>query len=296
MNPYKSQIDEQWLNALSRPSAQATALSLWWIYFPIILTVFAVISLNSLWVCLPAVLIIGNRQYAMYSLLHDGLHHLLHSDRKTNDRISRWLLAIPLGISMKKMRKNHLDHHRHLGHPGDPESLHLNYPEFQFPLSWTAFLRISFLDLSGLNWLYYRIKGVLGFWREEKYSLVALRILPLMLLLLFWKIEQGGLIILLWFFPLISVFQWLSRIRLSTEHFMLNQQNTLGTRTMALGMLESLVFSPGNLGYHTEHHLFPQVPSFQLPRLHKKLMITPNYSTSAEIQTSYFKLLSRFIQ
>lgn len=296
MNKPRFSLDNQELEKLSRPSAYAVFRALLIIYLPIAAVVCSTVFFFQPWLWPLAVFVIGNRQYAAYSLLHDGIHFLLHPDRRKNEFMARWLLAVPLGIPLKKMRKNHLNHHRHLGHDSDPETLHLSYPEFRFPMSLWSFMKITLLDLSGLNWMRYRLKASFQNFKAGDYKLFFTGVLPFIISALLISFPAGIYFFFLWVFPLISVFQWLSRIRLSTEHFLLADHNSFGTRTMKTGKMESILFSPGNLGYHTEHHLFPQVPAHRLPELHRLLMKENAYRKGLEVCSSYSALIPRFIQ
>jgi fatty acid desaturase len=41
--------------------------------------------------------------------------------------------------------------------------------------------------------------------------------------------------------------------------------------------LERIFLAPNNVNYHLEHHLYPSVPFFQLPRLHALLCAKPEF-------------------
>jgi fatty acid desaturase len=58
----------------------------------------------------------------------------------------------------------------------------------------------------------------------------------------------------------------------------------LRTRTVTSNRAVSFLML--NLNYHLEHHLFPQIPWYNLPRVHK--LLQPNYeSQGADVRRSY---------
>jgi fatty acid desaturase len=44
-----------------------------------------------------------------------------------------------------------------------------------------------------------------------------------------------------------------------------------------------------NIEYHIAHHLYPQVPFYNLPKLHEILMQMPTYREKAHITDGYLK-------
>jgi fatty acid desaturase len=54
---------------------------------------------------------------------------------------------------------------------------------------------------------------------------------------------------------------------------------------------ERLIFCPGNVNYHLAHHLFPSVPFFNLPRLHRRLMQEEVFRERAHITVGYTSML-----
>ena len=53
--------------------------------------------------------------------MHDTFHGYLHSNEKTNDSITRWTLAYPIGSLYDISKQKHLQHHRDLGKSDDPD-------------------------------------------------------------------------------------------------------------------------------------------------------------------------------
>lgn len=269
------------------------------------------IRFNNLPAYFLAWIIIGTRMYALYSLLHDGIHYLLFPNKQVNDWICRLFLCWPLFISLNRIRKFHLAHHQYLKTPDDPEAVHLQYKEFQFPLS-SSGLAFTFLkDISGFNFLFYKGSKILrslspalnskkdqnkntaGAQGQFDWGMV-LYYTVIAVTLIYWHQELR--FVTYWIVPYITIYQVLNRIRLSTEHFHLPEEKLFQTRTVKLNLAERIVFSPHNLGYHTEHHLYPSVPFYRLPALHKKLMDAASYRDNIVVSKSYFQVIKEYVK
>lgn len=275
--------------------------AMFWTFFPIGIALFLFDQFPHPVIFILSWLILSNRMLAMYALLHDALHYLLFSNRRINDGVAQLFLAFPLGISLKQMRALHLAHHQHLHSDKDPEGVHKQYAEFQFPMTLSFFLKIALLDLTGLHWAYYRGKKMwMGFRTNTGWTNQVIQLVQPILMLAAWvvlwiRFPHAAGVLGLWCFAYVSGFQFLNRIRLSTEHFLLREGNAFGTRSVITGPISRWIFSPGNLGYHTEHHLYPKVPAYRLPLLHRQLIQSEVYRKGAEIHRSYRELWERFI-
>lgn len=249
----------------------------------------------SIWSYLLAVLLVGTSMYAMYSLTHEGLHYHLHPDKRVNDAICKVFLSWPLGLDIRQMRHDHLQHHKHQGTENDPEWQHLQYDEFRFPLSLKRFVLISFLDLTGWNYFRYKLQRyahapIHSFKKDWKYLLLFS-----MLVLLSIRTDTLNVFFFCWFFPYISLYQWLNRVRLYTEHFNLLSE-TADTRSLVLPAWQQFFIAPHGLGYHKAHHLYPAVPFYNLHRLHQMLQDHETYRLKNVQEPSYFHLLKTISQ
>ena len=111
--------------------------------------------MGVLWpVAIPlAVVIIGTRQLGLFILMHDAAHGLLHSNRRINDGVGRWLCSSSLG----EYRPYHLQHHRFVQQAEDPD-LGLSAP---FPISRASLKRKLLRDLTGQTFYKQRIAPLL---------------------------------------------------------------------------------------------------------------------------------------
>src|SRR4051812_8224309 len=111
----------------------------------------AVISLAlAFWpnplVILPAVVVIGTRQHALFIVVHESAHYLLYERRWLNDLVGR-ACAMVQGLSMCTYRVIHRLHHNNLYGELDPDTaLHGGYPRGRRYL-----VKKLLKDLSGLT-------------------------------------------------------------------------------------------------------------------------------------------------
>lgn len=253
------------------------------------------ISLQHWTIYLIGAIIMSTRLYAFQSLSHEACHYHLHSNKKVNEAIAHLFATWPIFVHLKSMRKTHLTHHRHLQTEKDPEVKHLDYPEFQFPLTKKQFITICLKDLSGYNFVKYR-------WRKLPQIILMQHLPPfqrLFYVFLFVTTMHFNLLlpaILLWLIPYMTIYQLLNRIRLYYEHFNLNDNKEHPLRTLHLSRLGAFFLAPYSLGYHAEHHLFPGIPFYNLPQLHKILYRSKRYLHTVELETNYLKMISKIIK
>lgn len=76
--------------------------------------------------------------------------------------------------------------------------------------------------------------------------------------------------------------------RTIAEHLVLPNQTKLDASRHTDGTwIERLTLCPFNINYHLDHHLFPQVPWYNLPALHAQLLHDPEYRSRARLNRSY---------
>jgi fatty acid desaturase len=79
--------------------------------------------------------------------------------------------------------------------------------------------------------------------------------------------------LVLWVMPALTVLQAILRLRAIFEHGAPAGYDSplRAARTNLVGPLLRLAMFPHHVSYHIEHHLFPAVPHYHLPRLHVEL-------------------------
>jgi fatty acid desaturase len=86
-------------------------------------------------------------------------------------------------------------------------------------------------------------------------------------------IGHGMLLLKYWAVPIATGTQLLNRMRRVAEHSGIEHRPlAFQTRTTLHGFGGRLLLSPKNIAFHNEHHLYPGIPYYRLPDLHKELM------------------------
>jgi fatty acid desaturase len=245
-----------------------------------------------------AALVIGTQQNALVILSHDAKHRNLFANGRRNDVVGLWLLSAPLGANFAAERRRHLAHHDRLGHEDDPDrDLHRAADKAAVG----AFLRyISGLTtLPGFRRSVARREHTLGVGPRLR-LLVAERwpaaLVNLAILALFARFLDWRLYLLLWAVPLF-VFTFIPvRVRQFCEHAQPRLPDSAADAerlvTYRPSWIERLLIAPFHMGYHAEHHLWPAVPYYNLPRL---ATLVPE-SPALERRGGYGKFLLRYFR
>ncbi|MCW5622815.1 MAG: fatty acid desaturase family protein, partial [Burkholderiales bacterium] len=237
---------------------------------------------------LAAIVLIGTQQHAMFVLAHESAHYRLFSNRVLNDAVGRALGSIS-GISMCSYRVVHRLHHNDLYGSQDPDiALHGGYPRGKGYL-----LRKLAGDITGLNawktFLYFfgnpainadtgtalrplddTAPALRAAARRDRWGMVAVQVLMPALIFALGGWQALLAYLLLWIVPLLTVVQVILRVRALLEHGAIGDRSSplTAARTNLARPLARLFLFPHHVNYHIEHHLFPAVPHYHLPRLH----------------------------
>ncbi len=220
-------------------------------------------------------------------LSHDAVHYRLFSDRRLNEAVGR-MCGFLIGVSMRTYRVVHRLHHNHLyDRDIDPDiALMAGYPRGR-----TYLFRKLAIDLTGItaykNYSYFmgrpatnretnkRVKPLDDtsprLRDQAKQDRIAVGVFHVAMLVLAiasgWWLEY----LLLWFLPLVTVFQAILRIRAVLEHGAVTDYSSPKTasRTNLVPASWGWLIFPHQVNYHIEHHLYPSVPHYNLPACHK---------------------------
>jgi fatty acid desaturase len=196
-------------------------------------------------------------------------------------------------ISTAAFRRDHLAHHAHVNTQADPDlARKLRRPrDWAFPKSLGALLTLFLLDIAGRGLIDFgrnavirlssvkRVNGAAaaraGFpWGTLLYYALAAAVITVT--------ELWPAVLLLWVVPFFTVVPVLVRIRSIAEHFALPGEHELNvTRNTLCPLWEQVCIAPHGINYHLDHHLFPSVPYYNLPRLHRLLLQIPEYQVQA---------------
>lgn len=238
---------------LLRTSRTQQALSISRPYFCI--AGFVVAASFEWWWLLP--LIVFAIFVSVVTVTHDVVHSSISLGRRATE-VALFALGAILLESGHAYRITHRQHHRVFPGPDDPEgdparltfrSALLHGPLFLPRLWWWA-LRRSHGRRGDQLWLFAEGAFAVGFVVS---SIFLFQLTPA-------PIVYAGLVIVgSWTYPLLTV-------HLPHRHYgetPLTQTHTLRGRVIPALFLE--------LTYHLEHHLYPQVPSHNLPELARRL-------------------------
>lgn len=259
-----------------------------------------------------AVAVIASRQHALMVITHDGIHKRLSRKLWVNDGLARFVAAFPVFISLAKWRFIHLYHHQYTHTFQDPDRAIFA----RYPLVRQKLIGLLLRDVCGLNvfsTLKYFIdlpfgmkdfnRRFFGPEREQQYQGVA----DMSAFAIFWStLLLGGMMwgstavvwfVLYWLIPYCTLTQVFFRLRGAIEHGNVpDPQNPYQqTRTYFIHPFVSFFFAPKQVNYHLEHHLYPSVPFYNLPRLHKKLQQT-EYLQDAAYCEEFAVSLQKLVQ
>ncbi|MEL6651859.1 MAG: fatty acid desaturase family protein, partial [Bacteroidota bacterium] len=221
-----------------------------------------------------------------------------NNNKKWNDLLTNYFCMYPIFSSIEGYRVNHLRHHQNLNTEDDPDWFaKLGRKDFTFPKSKREFvltLLSYFLLIKGLSdalWIFGRIK------KQHKPKNTSFKTkLPVILfyaLLITILTLTGGwyYYLIYWVVPYFSTFFMFQYIRSVAEHFGELEYDHLltSTRSVRAHFVERFFFAPHQVSFHLEHHLYPGVPYYNLPKLHALLMEDSFYREKAHITHGYVK-------
>ncbi len=285
----------------------------------ILLALFAVAKIQTWWMYGLAFLLVGFSQYALFILGHDALHGSLHPNRVINDSLSKWFIHGPMFMGLEDGRRNHLEHHRYLGTEADPDrylhSLENKGTRFKFLLFCTGLATFgkTVLKVTPFGKLLNQKseRGVstnnLELAKKSKTSVVAalaayckqrLPVIVMQPLLIMFFVLLGLPLwsyLLLWVAPIYFCVFLPDEIRAFCDHAVLLAPDKLAAPyrlvTFRSSWLEAIIFSPHNMNYHAEHHLWPTIPYYHLPKAHQFV----NRRAEVTVRRSYLLFLFKVL-
>src|SRR5262249_26538548 len=224
---------------------------------------------------------------AFVLLMHDGMHSTLFRDRHWN-RLGSVLLGSTFLMSFSAYRVMHTRHHTFLGDARDPDD-YRNYVRRQ-PFLWY----LHFVRLAAGPLLYLVLIPVMalkyGSVRERREIIQEYLFLSVLYSLLV-RLVPSVLLLVAWLIPLVIVGVF-TAVRGFTQHGITDASDPyLASRTVLPNRVVGFFLLHEN--YHLEHHLFPEVPSYHLPQLHKLIWSRLPRAVSGR---SYLGFLVRFLR
>jgi fatty acid desaturase len=259
----------------------------------VVLAGIAIVQLDHWYFWLPLAFVAGFGVFNCTVLLHEVVHRAVTN--VANDRTYRFLgllYAIPSGISSSQFTRWHLDHHAGLG--SDTEDPKRHYLSPKRNARWFKLLYFT----PALFPIYFRAAA-----KETASYEPALRtrIARERLATIAFQLSVLGTIAWLggWFIawklyiiPIFFVFPIAFALNRLGQHYDINPNEIANWSTLVKGSWfwdYAYLFS----NYHLEHHYFPGVPFYNLPRLQRLLM--PFYEKRGLTARGYGDLVWRYL-
>lgn len=256
---------------------------------------FGLSAWPSAWMLL-AVVVIGVQQHALFILAHEAAHYRLFRNRALNDALGR-LIGMAGAISMPTYRVIHRLHHNHLYTDEDPDTaIHGGYPRGtaylwkklgQDAIGWNAWKTFAyFFGAPAINDETRRAARPLDDTspqlrraaRADRWFVVGFQVGVPIMCAIFGGWRGLAEYALFWLVPMLTVLQPILRLRAICEHGAvtdlaspLTAARTNRTAGRAANVLGRWLLFPHHVNFHLEHHLYPAVPHYRLPALHKLL-------------------------
>ena len=220
-------------------------------------------TVDSIAAVIIGIILMGIAFNSLPIFVHKGLHGILAKNEKINHLIS-FLVGLPILISATAYQTTHNNHHYQLGRK-------LDYGTYKQHVKKSKWIWLAYvLQLTFGSFIYVIFIPFLGFFGETKKSRIVILIEYLIIIstatLVFSSMALDQ-ILFYWFYPML-VLNILTNIRGLASHALGDVENIyLSSRTVRCSKLVEQVFLHEN--YHLEHHLFPRIPSYNLPKVHK---------------------------
>jgi len=259
-------------------------------------TAFGLWDWPSPWIML-SIVVIGVQQHALFILAHEAAHYRLLRERALNDAVGR-AIGMAGAISMCTYRVIHRLHHNNLYTEEDPDTaIHGGYPRgtaylckklAQDLVGWNAWKTFAyFFGAPALNDQTQRAARPLDDTSRElrrsaridRWFVVAFQVIAPLACFVVGGWRGLAQYAAFWLVPMVTVLQPILRLRAICEHGAttdfsspLTAARSNRTGGGSLNVLGRALLFPHHVNYHLEHHLYPAVPHYHLPRLHRLLV------------------------
>ena len=294
MSDTTSYLDAKTIKRLSVLTPWRTALAVVLDWLVIAIAIAASQYAHNFLVYIVAVVVIGGRQHAFGALMHEFAHYRFIDNKGVSDWVGDVFVAWPILASVDSYRRNHLAHHRYTNTDKDPDwVIKIGTRKFTFPQEWQSAVLslVAYVAVIGsvldMVQAIQRLRALDTSTRAYKLTRLAFYLAWAVLFTLTGTWLQ---FLLYWLVPFLTVFFLVLYVRSVAEHFggEMNYGDELGsTRTVLPYVWETWFFAPHMVNYHLEHHLYPSVPYYNLPELHRALMANPTYASRAHITRGY---------
>lgn len=216
---------------------------------------------------------------ASFLVMHEGTHFLLARNRVVN----RWLgflTGLPIFLSFTAYQVLHVRHHEFLGDPRDPDDYdnYTGHPAKVWMLHWLRLLFAGYLYLIFVPLLAWKHGS-----RIQRRQLAWENVLLGAFYAALFTVVPFRTLAHAWLIPTF-IANFLVNVRGLTQHSLAKAEDPL-LASRSIRTRPWIAFLYLNENYHLEHHLYPAVPFYHLPRLHAMLaerlphaLVVPSYT------------------
>ncbi len=253
----------------------------------------AILHLDSWYFWVPLGIISGFAIFNFTVLLHEVVHlAVLRESSPGIYRLLGILYAVPSGISSTQFSRWHLDHHAGLGSNTDDPKRHYLSPKvnarwlkllYFTPALFAIYFRAARTEASS-----YPLELQRTIRLERNLTILFhLSLLSVVVYLAGWAVAWKT-----YLFPYFFVFPVAFALNRIGQHYDIDPADTAKWSTLVKG---SWFWNAAYLwsNYHLEHHYFPGVPFYNLPRLQKLLM--PFYERNGMVGHGYGDLFWNYV-
>jgi beta-carotene hydroxylase len=225
------------------------------------LTTWALIRFTNPLIWIPLALVQGFTVFNFTVLLHEVVHHAIFERRRPAlERALGLLYAIPSGISASQFTRWHLDHHAELGSEEDDPKRHHLSPKIKalFPIYFRAARREASTYEPSLQ-------RAIGIERRVSMLFHLSALAAIWYAFGFYAALRTSIIPVFFIFPIAFTLNRLG------QHYDIDPADPAKWGTLMRGHW-FWDFAFINSNYHLEHHYFPGVPFYNLPRIQRALV------------------------
>ena len=270
-------LDRKTLKALSHRSDRPGLIYLLkWVVSLIISGCLIYIALGRLWVW-PAMFIYGTLlSVPSYAMSHETVHGTAFKTRWINETLN-WLTSLIYLEEPLHRRYSHTNHHTYTWHVGKDSQM-----PFDTPMGFGGWLAETTGIASLFAAVIINLRLMLGRYTEIMKSVIPAKELTrvrfnawifFLVYLTIGCLIALGFDKLLWFVVIPVLLGRPSMILITLiQHVELAENSPSiidSTRSFKSNCIMSFLYM--NMHYHVEHHLYPQVPFYSLPSLHKAI-------------------------
>lgn len=241
---------------------------------------YATLQMPNPWLRLPWYLLSGVALHALGIMMHEGVH----SNLSKNNSVNRWLgffSGVPTLLSLSAYKAVHLPHHRHERAVEDPDEFEnlTRKPPVLKAILVLWFLMGAYFYLFHIPFIGLKLASP-----GEQKKIIQEYLLLFLLIGAAFLFVPLDILTQVWLIPILFAAQ-IAQVRGLTEHaFTVGDGRLTASRTVTSNRVVS--FFMCNLNYHLEHHLYPGIPWYNLPRLHR-LFLEDYRKAGASVFTSY---------